>query len=207
MGTGVPRQLDFALASAEDLSDFASLPWAQALWQDSSYTPIVNRIRRRPGPTDSEATRRAFLTSTLWTPTTIRASQCFYKGPLPSERWSGPPRTPESQDGLGSCKMLFSLGEGLTGGQAGSAHGGLMATLLDEALGMPVFVQTTTGCATADLRVQYAKPLPLPGVVLCRSWILKVEGRKVWIEAVIEDGMGNTFAKGESLYIKLKSNI
>lgn len=204
---GVPN-LDFALASSEDLSHFAHIPWAQSFWEDFTYTPVVNLIPGgRPGPVDSKTVRRTFFTSTLWTPATIRASRLFYKSPIPPTRWSGPPPLPESQEDLGACMMLCSLGGGLTGGQADSAHGGLIATLLDEALGTPVFCQVLHGSMTADLKTQYVKPLPVPGVVLCRSWVEKEEGRKVWSKAVIEDGNGDVYARGESLYIKLKANM
>lgn len=125
--------------------------------------------------------------------------------------------------------MLFSLGEGVSGGrkyvwkdfsehdflgtsaeQIDSrefAHGGLMATLLDEALGTPVFVQSPAGCATAELSVTYERPLPIPAVVLCRSWVDKAEGRKIWIKGTIEDGNGLVFARGQSLFVKFRERL
>ena len=89
----------------------------------------------------------------------------------------------------------------------GFAHGGLMATLLDEVMGTPVFVQWPLGCVTGELTVRYEKPLPIPGVVLCRSWVEKIDGRKVWIAGSLEDGNGLVFATGQSLFIKFKEKL
>ena len=70
-----------------------------------------------------------------------------------------------------------------------------------------MFVQWIGNCATAELTVKYEKPLSTPGVVLCRSWVEKVEGRKVWIKGVLEDGKGLVFARGQSLYIRFRENL
>ena len=82
-----------------------------------------------------------------------------------------------------------------------------MATLLDETLGTPVFTQSTAGCATAELTVKYERPLPIPGVVLCRSWVEKTDGRKVWVKGVLEDGKGLVFARGQSLFIRFRQRL
>lgn len=82
-----------------------------------------------------------------------------------------------------------------------------MAMLLDETLGTPLFVQWAAGCVTAELTVKYEKPMPIPGVVLCRSWVEKTEGRKVWIKGVLEDGRGVVFARGQSLFIKFRESL
>ena len=89
----------------------------------------------------------------------------------------------------------------------GFAHGGLMATLLDETLGTALFVQWAAGCATVELSMRYEKPLPIPAVVLCRSWIERTEGRKVWIGGVIEDGEGLVFVRAQSLFIKFRERL
>ena len=86
------------------------------------------------------------------------------------------------------------------------AHGGLIATLLDETLGTPIFVQTM-GCATAELSIKYERPVPIPGVVLCRSWVEKTEGRKMWINGVLEDGNGIVYVRGQSLFISFREKL
>ena len=86
------------------------------------------------------------------------------------------------------------------------AHGGLIATLLDETLGSAMFMQAD-GCATAELSVKYERPLPIPGVVLCRSWVERTEGRKMWIDGVVEDGNGGVYVRGQSLFIRFRERL
>lgn len=87
------------------------------------------------------------------------------------------------------------------------AHGGLIATLLDETLGTLVFVPWASGCATAELTVKYGRALPIPGVVLCRSWVERTGGRKVWSQGVLEDGKGAVFARGQSLFVRFRERL
>ena len=54
---------------------------------------------------------------------------------------------------------------------------------------------------TAYLRVDYKKPVPTPTVVLCRAWVERTEGRKMFTVGTIEDGEGGVYAKGEALFI------
>ena len=82
-----------------------------------------------------------------------------------------------------------------------------MATLLDEVMGTPVYVQWAIGCVTGELAVKYERPLPIPGVVLGRAWLEKIDGRKVWIRGLLEDGNGLVFATGQSLFIKFKEKL
>lgn len=82
-----------------------------------------------------------------------------------------------------------------------------MATLLDETLGTPVLVQWVAGCATAELTLKYERPLPIPGVVLCKSWVEKTEGRKIWVKRVLKNAKGVVFARGQRLFVKLRERL
>jgi acyl-coenzyme A thioesterase PaaI-like protein len=57
---------------------------------------------------------------------------------------------------------------------------------------------------TAKLTVEYKRPVGTPGTVMARAWIVAVEGRKVWVEGVVEDGEGNVHARGEGLWLRGK---
>ena len=50
-----------------------------------------------------------------------------------------------------------------------------------------VLVGWPEGGATAYLNVQYRAPVPLPSVVLVVATLRRVEGRKVFIDAVMTD--------------------
>ncbi|KAF6223906.1 hypothetical protein HO173_013069 [Letharia columbiana] len=106
-------KFDFSIICPEDLIDFTPLHWYQTLLDDPTFTPIGNRSRSENNP---ETDRRTFFSQTQWTDATIRASQCFYRGFIPPDRWSEDPRPVEAQKGPGECRMLFSLGEGVSGG-------------------------------------------------------------------------------------------
>jgi len=103
--------------------------------------------------------------------------------------------------------MLFSLGSGLNGHHGYSA-GGFIGCLIDEATGQCAAMIFGRAITMVALSVQYKKMLPTPNVVLCRSWIEKEpEGRKMWLQASIEDGFGGVFATGETLFVRQKPKL
>jgi hypothetical protein len=57
----------------------------------------------------------------------------------------------------------------------GHAHGGLIATLLDEVLAIPFVLANKRGL-TASLTVQYKSALPLESIVAAVSYIERIEG-------------------------------
>lgn len=60
---------------------------------------------------------------------------------------------------------------------------------------------TTPPPATAYLNVQYKAPVNTPCVLIARAWMTRMEGRKVFLKGVLEDGEGKVYATGEALYI------
>jgi thioesterase superfamily protein 4 len=68
-------------------------------------------------------------------------------------------------------------------------------------------VSTDIPPATASLAMNYRAPIKTPGIVLARATVSKVDGRKVWVKAAIEDGKGGVFADGEALYIIARPKI
>ena len=60
---------------------------------------------------------------------------------------------------------------------------------------------------TVRLTVEYKKPVRTPGTVMARAWIVKIEGRKVWVEGVVEDGEGNVHAQAEGMWLRAKAKI
>lgn len=95
-------------------------------------------------------------------------------------------------------------------GHAGIVHGGLLATLLDEGMARCCFAALPSQIGvTARLTVNYRAPAPAPGYVVLRAEVVKVEGRKVWVEArmeVLGDGLepGKVLVEGEGLFVEPK---
>jgi len=90
------------------------------------------------------------------------------------------------REGGKSIVSVFYLGSDLSGHQ-GIVHGGMLATLLDEGLARWLLPTLPNGVAvTANLNVDYRKPVPADQYVVLRARTTKVEGRKAWVEGHIE---------------------
>jgi acyl-coenzyme A thioesterase PaaI-like protein len=80
----------------------------------------------------------------------------------------------------------FSLGTDLSG-YPGMAHGGLIAMLLDEVMGKAsLSVLGHASAFTAKLEVEYLKPVMVDSFAVIIAKMQSVEGRKLWITAVLE---------------------
>jgi acyl-coenzyme A thioesterase THEM4 len=62
-------------------------------------------------------------------------------------------------------------------------------------------------CFTANLNIDYLKPLTIPAWVLVRARLDRHEGRKVYINATVENGEGIIYAKAVALFIKPRVSI
>ena len=82
---------------------------------------------------------------------------------------------------------IFYVGTDLCG-HRGLVHGGAMATMLDEALARCSFQALPNKVGmTANLNINYRKPLPAGSFAIIRSVTTKVEGRKAWVEGTLEN--------------------
>lgn len=86
-------------------------------------------------------------------------------------------------------------------GHRSIVHGGFIATLMDEISGAAAFVTFGPGVFTANLNVNYLKPLPALTWVEIRARATNQEGRKTWISVSVENGEGEMFAQGTALFV------
>lgn len=99
----------------------------------------------------------------------------------------------------------------LLNGYRDTAHGGLLASLLDESLSCCVEALSScldliqqrhpeerTRLYTANLNISYRAPVTTPGVITIKTWLKRREGRKWFLEGELfsEDGRVRTDAKG-----------
>lgn len=104
---------------------------------------------------------------------------------------------------------LSYLGTDLCG-HVGIVHGGMLATMLDEGLARCSFASLPNQIGvTANLTVQYRKPVPAGSFVLLKAEVTRVEGRKVWVKGRIEllgkdETPGMVLAEAEALFIEPK---
>jgi uncharacterized protein (TIGR00369 family) len=72
-------------------------------------------------------------------------------------------------------------------GPSGTAHGGIVATYLDEILAGAVAVTTGRVAVTGELTVRYVRPVPLETALLGRARLVTDHGRYADVEGRIED--------------------
>ena len=172
--------------------------WCAHVLDDPTLRPIGTRNR-----TPKASTEDSLVAETLATDATIPAWQSFFKPFTKKDER-------DDDDGMapvaGELVSLLALGRGMNG-HADVAHGGVVAAILDDTMGMVVQSHATPGVPafTAYMTVQYKKPIPTPGAVLCRTWLeRRSSGRKLYLRARIEDGKGGLYAEAESLYVEVK---
>ncbi|KAJ2725243.1 hypothetical protein GGI07_001376 [Coemansia sp. Benny D115] len=97
--------------------------------------------------------------------------------------------------------VILHVGHRLCG-HKGIVHGGLQATLFDEITARPAFWNLPRNIAlTATLKVSYRRPVVADQVLVFRTQLAKIEGRKATVTAQLEDAQGNLLSDAESLYI------
>jgi uncharacterized protein (TIGR00369 family) len=106
---------------------------------------------------------------------------------------------------------LIVVGEGMNG-FPGTLHGGMVATLLDEIMGIWVNVNWRRGLTraawmTALLKTTFLRPVITPLTVLAVTKLVKLEGRKLNLEARLEDEKGEVLARAEGLFIGTKPRL
>jgi len=95
----------------------------------------------------------------------------------------------------------FRLGKRYTG-PPGHCHGGIIATILDEAMGKVNKLRHVIA-VTSEMTVNYLKPVPLQQPLRVESREVKVTGRKHINMAEILDEKGKVLARSQGLFIAI----
>jgi len=91
-----------------------------------------------------------------------------------------------------------------TEGPPGHAHGGSLAAVMDEVLGLAAWAAGHS-VVVGNLTVSFRNPLPLEQVVTVESEIISAEGRKVMVHGRIRSGV-TLIAEAECLCITIPDN-
>jgi len=86
------------------------------------------------------------------------------------------------------------------GGGAGFAHGGVIAILLDEAMGK-ISKLNDERAVTAELNIEYRKPVPVDAEIVVSGWQEDEKGRNRFRIGEIHDGQGNLLARGRGRFV------
>ncbi|PGH35083.1 hypothetical protein GX50_02114 [[Emmonsia] crescens] len=210
---------------AETLNHFQSDPWTSSFLNLSTHT--ATKIYSRTS--DPSTGEDAFFAHTINSPTTIpycltlRKKQPDTPPIQPPYASFPPPATGPNAPKTGpipSNKVdlfaLFDLATPGINGHPNTAHGGVIATLLDEIMSVAVSVHIPgyrenasaerARLYTAQLDIRYLKPVRVPGMVVVKAWCVAREGRKFFMrgQLVQEEGEGEGRGKGQLEWVKRK---
>ena len=93
----------------------------------------------------------------------------------------------------------FILGSRYAGG-AGFAHGGVIAILLDEVMGK-ISKLTEERAVTAELSIEYRKPVPVDAEISVAAWQEEEKGRNRFRIAEIHSADGTLLARGRGRFV------
>lgn len=91
-------------------------------------------------------------------------------------------------------------------GPPGYAHGGMIATLLDEAMSK-ANRQHGVVAMTRQMEIDYLRPVPLQQPLILTARRTAHHGRKNHCEAEIADASGTILARGKALFIAVDRSI
>jgi uncharacterized protein (TIGR00369 family) len=93
----------------------------------------------------------------------------------------------------------FVLSERYQGG-GGMAHGGIIALLLDEAMGK-VCRFREVHAVTAELSVEYLKPVPVEKDIVVEGREMEMQGRNLFLAGEIRNEAGDVLARGKGRFV------
>jgi uncharacterized protein (TIGR00369 family) len=88
-------------------------------------------------------------------------------------------------------------------GHPGYLHGGIIATLLDEAMSKAVRALGQPS-VTRKMEIEYLRPVPSGTPLRLEGRVVRSEGRKHWTEAVIANAQEVELARSNGLFIEIQ---
>jgi uncharacterized protein (TIGR00369 family) len=83
-------------------------------------------------------------------------------------------------------------------------HGGIIATLLDEAMSKAVRASGRTSM-TRQMEIDYLRPVPSGAQIRIEGRVDRSDGRKHWTEASILNAGGTVLAQGKGQFIEVRA--
>ena len=127
------------------------------------------------------------------------ANKCFGCG---GDNSGGMKLTFEQDNANRKIVGRFVLSERYQGG-AGFAHGGIIALLLDEAMGKVCRFREVRA-VTAELSVEYLKPVAVDKVIVVEGRETEMNGRNLFIAGEIRNESGDVLARGKGRFVVIK---
>ncbi|MEO0564954.1 MAG: PaaI family thioesterase [Chloroflexota bacterium] len=105
----------------------------------------------------------------------------------------------EHDDGT-EVRGTFTLNKAAMG-PPGFVHGGLLAALLDEAMGIAAHFSEYK-VVSANLNLNYLKPVPLGQPMTVTARVSRKDGRKVYIDGLVTLATGEEATRCEGLFVE-----
>ncbi|HUK31786.1 MAG TPA: PaaI family thioesterase [Candidatus Acidoferrum sp.] len=105
----------------------------------------------------------------------------------------------EADTGTGHVTGRFKIGADFQGSY-GVLHGGIIAVLLDEAMGK-VCRLSDVRAVTAELNIEFLKPIYVDQEIIVESYQTSREGRQMYHHGEIRDGSGRVLARGRGRFV------
>ncbi|KAL4978779.1 hypothetical protein BDW66DRAFT_157980 [Aspergillus desertorum] len=184
---------------ADDISHFQSIPWVSDLLADPSF-----RTHPIPSRTFKASTGDSLFSTTLNSRSTISSCLLQYLHPPPNI-------TPLYRNGIptNEVRIFCTLGSDLNG-YPGVLHGGIVATLLDECMGLILITSRgdgkpdIKGPVTAYLNTRFVRPVVTPGTVVVSGRIVEAKEERKW---QIKGDIKGEDGKRSKMGIRLKNDI
>jgi acyl-coenzyme A thioesterase PaaI-like protein len=194
------------MAVDDSLQSVLSIPWI------ASHIAAPDIVVGIPGCRYPKAsTEDTLLAESLKTSSSLRTCLYFYLPPSPDS-----PSIP-------AVSTVMTLGSGMNG-HSHILHGGMVATLLDESMGIYTSCNEhrayfekngvkkkdkgQTPKFTAELKVTYLKPVRTPTTLVVEVRSVRKEGRKEWMVAEMrqeqDGGEVVLCARGEGLFVEAR---
>ncbi len=98
----------------------------------------------------------------------------------------------------------FRIGAEYQGGP-GFVHGGIIATLLDEVMGK-VNRFRKVRAVTAELQVEYLRPVPVDMDLVLEGWEVEKKGRSLFHAGEIRSADGAVLARGKGRFVEIDAD-
>ncbi|KAL9109283.1 MAG: hypothetical protein Q9227_006038 [Pyrenula ochraceoflavens] len=191
----------------ETLAFFQSQPWTKSLLESPKYIPSFIDSRYVKSTTED-----AFFAQTLATPSTIPQALTLILRDLPVPPTQATLSNTTSSLSLPvpqepDCVWLMALSSPGISGHPYTAHGGVLAAIMDEILGHTVGLQRRHNPDrgpnyTARLDTHYKAPIKVPGVYVGIGWITGQKGRKLYARGQLRDKDGKLYTEAEGIWVE-----
>lgn len=188
---------------ASSVSHFLSIPWCACLIQTPNTIPFIPQCFNPQSPAHDQ-----LVGSTLSGPRGLQHMLSFF-------HTEDEAHLQDHERPIMHVSSLFALGQGLSGYE-GVLHGGMMMTMVDEAMGVLHEINMALGktgqvfgtaSVTAGLDIKFLKPGPINQTVLVNAWVDGVEGRKTRIKCEVRDGNGVELARCSSTWVSVRPRM